>query len=174
MKLNNDHPNIKQKGFSLIEVLIALVIFSFALVGIASLMSLSMRGNQNGYVRSQANILSVDIINRMQANLGGVWEGEYNGLIQSGNTKCDLDTPCTPAELAALDKESWYDTLQQILPESTGQITCETPTLPAGVLNSGLWVAYPPFSGICIVSISWKEVNEQGVVDQNIEIRIQP
>lgn len=174
MKLTNYHTANKQIGFSLIEVLIALVIFSFALVGIASLMSLSMRGNQNGYVRSQANILSVDIVNRMQANLGGIWEGEYNGLIEDGATKCNLESPCTPADLAALDKESWYRSLQQILPNSTGRINCETPSLPVGVLNSGIWVAYPPFPGICIISISWAEINEQGMAKQNIEIRIQP
>lgn len=168
------HTNKNQAGFSLIEVLIALVIFSIALVGVASLMTISMRGNHNGYLRSQASILTVDIVSRMQANLAGLWQGEYNGIIANGTTNCDLTSKCTPAQLADFDTESWYRSLQQILPNSTGTIVCDNETLPVGVLNSGLWVAYPPFPGICRITISWNEVNEQGSDEQTVKMTIQP
>ncbi|MEZ5473314.1 MAG: type IV pilus modification protein PilV [Marinicella sp.] len=171
--LSKNKPNL-QEGFSLIEILISLVIFSFALVGVASLMTLSMRGNHNGYMRSQASILTIDIVSRMRANLAGLWEGNYNGQVVNGSTTCSAATPCTPAQLADLDKESWYRSLQQILPNSTGNIDCETHTLPPGVINAGLWVAYPPFPGVCRITISWSEINESGSEDQSVKILIQP
>lgn len=166
--------NKSQQGFSLIEVLISLVIFSFALVGVASLMTLSMRGNHNGYMRSQASILTVDIVSRMQANLAGLWEAQYNGVVTDGATNCNLTSKCTPAQLADYDKENWYRTLQQILPNSSGTIECDTPTLPTGVLSSGLWMAHPPFPGVCRITISWSEVNEQGAEPQTLRMVVQP
>ncbi len=174
IKLFKIHNPIKQEGFSLIEVLISLVIFSFALVGVASLMTLSMRGNHNGYMRSQASILTIDIVSRMRANLAGLWEGSYNGVVSDGSTSCTSSLPCTPTELASFDKESWYRSLQQILPNSTGTINCGTSTLPPGVIRQDLWVAYPPYPEVCRITIAWSEVNEAGAEDQTVKILIQP
>ena len=162
-------------GFSLLEVLIALVIFSFSLVGVAGLMSISMKGNHNGYLRSQAVLLSQDINSRMRANLAGLWEGSYNGLSSTvGEAECSLDTPCTPAQLAEYDKLTWSKQLAAVLPGGEGMIECDTPDLPPGILSSGLWVAYPPFPGICSITINWYELNESGQQAQNVRLVVQP
>ncbi len=167
--------SLRQQGFSLIEVLIALVIFSFSLVGVAGLMSISMKGNHNGYLRSQAVLLSQDINSRMRANLSGLWEGSYNGLSSTvGEADCSLDSPCTPQELAEYDKINWSKQLAALLPGGEGFIDCETPDLPPGILSSGLWVAYPPFPGICSISINWYELNESGKQAQSVRLVVQP
>ena len=161
-------------GFSLIEVMIALVIFSFSLIGVAGMMSISMKGNHNGYLRSQAVILGNDMSSRMRANLAGLWGGHYNGIASVGETECSYETPCTPVELAEYDLQNWNNQIIALLPQGSGEIQCDTATLPAGILSSGNWVAYPPFPGICKINIAWNEINESGSVFRNMTLVVQP
>lgn len=58
----------QQKGFSLIEVLVTMVVISFGMLGIAGVMVNSLKNNQSSYARSQASVLANDIIDRMRAN----------------------------------------------------------------------------------------------------------
>lgn len=58
----------KQNGFSLIEVLIALLILAIGLFGMASLMMTSMKSNQSASMRSQASWLAYDMFERMRLN----------------------------------------------------------------------------------------------------------
>lgn len=58
----------RTRGFTLIEVMVALVILAVGLLGMASLMVRSQQSNEGAYSRSQASILAYDIIERMRAN----------------------------------------------------------------------------------------------------------
>ena len=58
----------KGHGFTLLEFLIALLIVSFGLLGIAGIIANSMKSNQSAYFRSQAVVMADDIIDRMRAN----------------------------------------------------------------------------------------------------------
>jgi type IV pilus assembly protein PilV len=55
-------------GFTLIEVMIAVVILAIGLLGMGALMVSSMQSSESAYSRSQATVLSYDIIDRMRAN----------------------------------------------------------------------------------------------------------
>ena len=57
-----------QRGLTLIEVLVTLVLISVGLLGVAALQLTSLRSNQDAYVRSQASALAADILDRMRAN----------------------------------------------------------------------------------------------------------
>ena len=165
----------KKSGFSLLEVLIAIVVFSFGLLGIAGLMTVSIRSNHNGYLRSQATILGNNMSARMRANVAGLWAGNYNGVASSTVTDiCTSGTPCTREVLATYDMEHWGQLLDQLLPSGTGEITCPVVALPVGILSDGLWIASPPFPETCIIDISWNESNETGSSAQTLQLVIQP
>ena len=53
-------------GFTLIEVMVAVVVLAVGLLGMASLMVRSQQSNEGAYSRSQASILAYDIIERMR------------------------------------------------------------------------------------------------------------
>ena len=55
-------------GFTLLEVLVALVILSIGLLGLAGLQAASLRYNHSSYLRSQATLIAYDIVDRMRAN----------------------------------------------------------------------------------------------------------
>ena len=61
----------RSQGFTLIEVLIAIIVLSIGLLGLAGLQLTSLRNSNSAYTRSQAVILSYDIVDRIRANRVG-------------------------------------------------------------------------------------------------------
>jgi type IV pilus assembly protein PilV len=64
-------PSIRrQRGLSLLEVLVAIVILSLGLLGMAGLQAASLRTSQGSFYRAQAAQFADDMAERMRANLG--------------------------------------------------------------------------------------------------------
>jgi type IV pilus assembly protein PilV len=60
----------RQRGFSLIEVMITMLLLSIGLLGIAGIIVTNLKNNQSSYARGQASLLAADIVDRMRANRG--------------------------------------------------------------------------------------------------------
>lgn len=66
----NIRPAIKrQRGVSLLEVLISVVVLSIGLLGLAGLQAVSLKNNTSAYQRGLATMLAYDVIDRMRADL---------------------------------------------------------------------------------------------------------
>lgn len=79
----------RSRGFTMIEVLVALVVLSIGLLGVAALQLTSLRSNHSSAMRSQATFLAYDIIDRMRANRADALAGNYNialGATSAGGT----------------------------------------------------------------------------------------
>jgi len=59
----------KTTGFTLIEVLVAVVVLAGGLLGLAALQVTSLSSNQTAYNRSQATQLAYDIADRMRTHI---------------------------------------------------------------------------------------------------------
>jgi type IV pilus assembly protein PilV len=113
------HVADQQRGFTLIEVLIALLVLSFGLIGLAMLQATGLKFNNDSYMRSQATILAYDIIDRMRANKVGADGNSYcltsispcETTATPGAETCgDSTAGCTSAAaLARYDVSRWYD-----------------------------------------------------------------
>ncbi|WP_394752089.1 type IV pilus modification protein PilV [Crenothrix sp.] len=112
-------------GFTLIEVLIAMMILAVGLLGLAALQASSLRNNQSAYYRSQATQLAYDIADRMRVNVASA--ATYT-VADSANVhdSCLAIEGCTPAEMAEHDLYEWNTAIQSILPSGTGTITGAT------------------------------------------------
>ena len=114
----------RESGFTLLEVLIALVVLSVGLLGIAAMMNFSLKANDSAYMRSQATALSYDIVDKMRANQTAALNSDYNIAIgQSISSPPDClgaANTCSPAELAQYDLNQW----KQLLDSSTDGIPC--------------------------------------------------
>ncbi|MFA6970206.1 MAG: type IV pilus modification protein PilV [Gallionella sp.] len=115
-----------QLGFSMIEILVTLVIIATALLGTAGLQIYALRINQSGQFRTQAVFLASDIAERMEANKQEAINGSYalanTTAASTLSTACYTNT-CNPASLAAYDLNQWGNSIANLLPQPSWQIT---------------------------------------------------
>ena len=122
-------PMNRMTGFSLTEVLVAMLVLALGLLGLAALQIAGVRSNQTAYYRSIATQLAYDIAYRMRANPVGVTDGAYNqGTPGSSLTQCETGS-CTPDVLAGYDLMQWNSALAANLPGGTG-IVCSITSMP--------------------------------------------
>lgn len=96
------------RGFTLLEVLIAVVILSISLLGLAGLQANGLKNNHSAYLRSQATAYAYDIIDRMRANRQNAIAGSYN---------IALGAPApTGTSVAETDLAQWRALIQNNLP----------------------------------------------------------
>jgi len=104
-------------GFTMIEVLVAFVIFSFGMLGLAGLQTRLLTYSQSSLFRSQATALTDDILDRMRLDrqnaIGGNW-----------NTNLD-DTAAsvtTGANTYQFDLKDWKTNVENLLPAGRASI----------------------------------------------------
>jgi type IV pilus assembly protein PilV len=102
-----------QRGTTLIETLVALVVLSVGLLGIAALQMTSLRNNRGAHLRSQAQVMAYDITDRMRANRTDALANAYVIALAA--------TP-TGAGLVLTDLQQWKNTLAAALPGGDGAI----------------------------------------------------
>jgi len=97
----------KQKGLGIIEVLVALVVVSFGVLGMAGLQLTGMKHSTGGFNRSKALLLAENMATRMRINEEGVALAAYdNFLVEKADPFCtaNLPTPyCQATETRAAD-----------------------------------------------------------------------
>ena len=148
----------KSRGFTLLEVLIALLVFSLGLLGLAGLMIMSVKTNHSAYLRTQATFLAESMADRMRANPLAIWASSYNGSYPaSSNDPCAGGAACSSTNVAVRDKAIWSQQLTDSLPNAAATIAC-TPS--AGIVTPSA-SANPPYNGLCTVLITWNESSTQ-------------
>ena len=104
----------RQGGFSIIEVLVALLVLAIGLLGLAALQAQGLRFNHDAYVRSQATNLAYDIVDRMRVNRANAADYAVG----------DPGDPCDPTDASiSMDLSCWYDSLANTLPGGDGLIS---------------------------------------------------
>lgn len=123
-------------GMTLVEVLVAVVLISVGLLGVAALQVTSLRGNQESYARSQASVLAANILDRMRANQIG---------FRAGNYTTDFNGTGTEGTLAEDDLTWWQTAIDQ--------------ALPGGAANTAGRIQVN--GNIVTVTVRWSEREEQ-------------
>lgn len=110
-------------GFSLLESLIALVVFSIGFLALTLLMHTSLQNTNSAFYRSVATEQAYDMADRIRANRGeaGANVVKYLKVETSDDPDC-IDTGCTPSELAEFDGWQWNQTNGGVLPSGGGSI----------------------------------------------------
>jgi type IV pilus assembly protein PilV len=131
-------PRSVQRGTTLVETLVALLVLSIGLLGVAGMQMTSLQNNRGAHLRSQAQVLAYDIADRMRANRDVAHGGGYN---------IALGAAAAGAGLAALDLQSWKDTLAITLPAGDGSIALPV-SVPAGVNEATIIVTWTDSLGV--------------------------
>lgn len=150
------HGSSQQRGITLIEILIAVLVFSLGLIGVAGLLVMATGANHGGYLRTQVTYLAQNMADRMSANPIGVWDDKYNSDSYPLSVSQDCSTGCSPAQLAVHDQEMWSSQLETFLPNAKASIQCTA--AKAGFLPQGAQLGMrPPYGGTCHMTIEWTE-----------------
>lgn len=161
------------RGFTMLEVMIAIVVVSFGLLGLAGLQAFALKNNQNAALRSLATVLAGDMIDRMKANFQGVIAGEYDKPNIADYTTpvpgCNTTAGCTPANLAQNDRYEWAQRVAASLPGGVGLVCLDsTPDTPPNPTP-----ASPGCDGtgatVYVVKIFWLDDRSQGNVAGNLK-----
>ncbi len=129
---NAVHGRRAHSGFTMLEVLIAILVVSIGLLGLAGLQTISLTQSQSAYYRSVATQLANDMADRMRGNLNGVLANAYNrtGINTDYSTAvaaCTNATGCVAADLAKNDAYEWQQLVKTLLPSGEA-IVCTDST----------------------------------------------
>jgi type IV pilus assembly protein PilV len=128
----------RQRGVTMIEVLVTLFVVAIGLLGMAGLQYASLKNANSSYSRYQATVLAHDIAERMRANRQYAIAGNYSGINVNGSeavASCVAST-CTPAEIKSRDAYEWGQQIKA-LPGGSGQVQ----------LNAGVYT----------ITVNWTE-----------------
>ena len=153
----------RSRGMTLIEVLIAIVIFAIGLLGIAALQVAGLRYTKGSQTRTIAALQAENMVDRMRANIIGVNSDFY--LAPDPETiDCNAAT-CDPTQLAAFDYARWLSETRQALgvkrndgllntDNSVNATICMDSTPDDG--TSGAW-ACDNTGNIYAIKLEWRE-----------------
>lgn len=106
---------MRQSGFTLLEVLVAILVLSIGLLGLAGLMASSIRNNHSAQQRTQATWLAYDVIDRMRVNRPAA-------IASSDNYNVLIGAASGSAGLAGADITDWKADLANALPAGDGSV----------------------------------------------------
>lgn len=153
-------PTIKSsrsRGFTMLEVLIAILVTSIGLLGVAGMQAFALKNTHSASLRLTASMLATDMIDRMHANKSGSRYGWYDKPALAAYTtavaNCLTTAGCTSQELATNDLNEWSQRVASSLPNGVG-IVCYDSTP-----NDGASSTAPACdgNGIYVVKIWWSD-----------------
>jgi type IV pilus assembly protein PilV len=137
------------RGFTLVEAMVALIVLSIGLLGIAALYVETLRAGRTSLYRSEAVNLATDLADRMRANR--VPANAY----ACGNP-CDAATGGNA--IAITDLTAWVAAIGAQLPGGVGTVTytAATATTP----------------NVYVIQVSWNEVGQANAINYQIRVEI--
>ena len=136
-------------GFSLIEVLVALVVLSIGMLGIAALHIDGVRTGYSALQRTHAVNLAADMADRIRANPTGNYDvgagasGAAPAVACADTASAAAPGDCTSDQMAAYDVWEWRSALEPEaatgLPGGAGRIDLDTATDPDSFVITVSW-----------------------------------
>lgn len=152
----------RQRGFSLLEVMIALLIFGVGLLSVAALQGVSKRANYEAVQRTTASFLALDMLERMRVNTQQLNLYIEGNMELGGGTRAAPAIPCTSLadncdgiDISRVDLWEWERRLDGVAEDLAGTAT-------GGLVSPTACLDGPPGggTGIYTVAIAWRGVTE--------------
>jgi len=158
----------RQAGVSIVEALVALVILSVGMLGIAGLYLTSVQSNRTAQNRTAAVHLINDMGDRIRSNHAAMdrYATALGTIPPVAGTNCSTAT-CTPVQLAAFDLRALYDTAignaNHVLPTGPGNVAPQM-----GVTYAAGATAADPAR--LVITLRWMEPGSTDWLSTSLEI----
>lgn len=162
-----------ERGASLIEVLVTIVIMAVGLLGLAGLQLANARNSKNAYYRTEATFLAHDILDSMRVNRAAL-DTYMTGVNDAPSC---TPNPTTPAGIAACDLAAWKARLAgdaSLDQDFDGTADCDTDSCPAGLYGLPDGAGSITVNGTMVtVRIEWND-RRSGAADACSETESRP
>ncbi len=118
--------NQPQRGSSLIEVMVSLLVLAIGILGILGMQAKSMQYNQSANAYSQAIFLGSDLAERIRSNRGpaGIEAYDVDTMPTAAGAECDnANVTCTASQLATWDLYYWDLRVKNSLPAGQSAVS---------------------------------------------------
>lgn len=115
----------RTRGFSIVEVLVALVVLSVGMLGIAGLYVFALQSGTSSIFRTQAVNLAADMADRIRAN-----QAATVGYAADGADHDCESADCTAVEIAEDDRAGWEGQVAAALPNGEGAVAVAGAAVP--------------------------------------------
>lgn len=133
----------KQRGISLIESLIAIVITALGILGVLGVQMRTLTDTSTTVRRAQAIRLIEDLGERMRANPNALANvGVFNGETTGVTPPPDCNSGCSTQELAAYDLKIWKNTVASTLPSGQAIVFLPPAETAAQTRQLGVMIAW--------------------------------
>ncbi len=150
----------RQRGFSLLEVLVTVVILSIGMLGVAAVLVTVHKANASSYMRQQAVQQAYDILDRMRANRTAALQGGYNIALTTvpgaPSVNC-TSASCNPTQMANYDLWQWHTDLTNDLPVASASIATSVLGTP------------PNANTVVTVTVQWSDTPTQQTLSQSVQ-----
>jgi len=160
---------VSARGFSMIELLVAVLVMGIGVLGIAALQMVSLQNNRSALVRAEAVALAYDMMDRIRANPFGTPRGSaYDGLdleeAPPTASNC-MSSTCSPAQMVDFDQAVWKCQLGAFNEESACGDWRTAGAIPPIANQPGLpngdGAVEVEGSGIVRVTVQWTDAGGQ-------------
>ncbi len=138
------------RGFTLIEVLIAMLVLSIGIMGVAGMQVTALKSLQSSHSYGMAALLANDIADRMWVNQAQVLANAYNHTAADNNPPDCVANTCSTAQMAAYDISQWQQQMK-------GYTTADDTVVPAMLPLSSGAVARVGTTTSFTISVRWDD-----------------
>jgi type IV pilus assembly protein PilV len=152
---------IKQRGYTLVEVMITVLILSIGLAALGLLQVLTVQNTYNSNNRALAVMSAESMADRIRANVLGYELGAYTDLQTpiNGGPECTDTSPCDPIAIAQTEFANWNAELAQNLPQGMGIVCMDGND---GDINDGIPGGPSCAGGVNVIKVFWRESSASG------------
>ena len=167
---------IGQSGFSLIEVLIAIIILSIGMLGAVGMQAAALKSNKEARNQATATTFGRELAEKMRGNKAiaittttsinpYLFDATLSSTpaVATPSPNCaDSSISCTAAQIASWDVADWQSRVQTALPTPRVKVCFDqTPFTSAGLPQ---W-ACTNTGDIAILKMGWNRSNTAGTID---------
>ena len=166
-------PGLAQSGFSILEVLIAIIILSIGMLGAVGMQAAAMQANKETRNQAAATTLGRDLAERMRGNhtvaiktLAAdnpyIFDATLTGAVATPSVNC-FTTGCpTVKDAATWDVADWQNRIQTALPSPRAKVCFDND--PFDSAGKPRWDCVSG-GDVTVLKVSWTRSNTAGTLE---------
>jgi type IV pilus assembly protein PilV len=134
-----------ERGFTLLEVLVALAILAIGMLGVIAALVAGLRASRDASLQNAAVTLAADLADSIRANRAGAaaYALAAGTVLETPPVTCSVVGECGAIEIAAVDLHAWQQRVLETLPEAVTNVTVTAVT--------------DAVAHLCTISIHWTQ-----------------